>query len=77
MYERTYRFLFNNFWWLFWLCAFWLFSRTQTKYRKMNSERIEKALPSQQQYRDDDDITSRTSVGNGHREMLPGEVDVE
>jgi hypothetical protein len=49
----------------------------QTKYRKMNSERIEKALPSQQQYRDDDDITSRTSVGNGHREMLPGEVDVE
>jgi len=57
------------------VCFLVVFS--QTKYRKMNSERIEKALPSQQQYRDDDDITSRTSVGNGHREMLPGEVDVE
>jgi hypothetical protein len=31
----------------------------------------------QQQQRDDDDITSRTSVGDGHREVLPGEVDVE
>jgi predicted RND superfamily exporter protein len=76
MYERASRFLFNNFWWLFWLCAF-LVVFSQTKYRKMNLERIEKALPSQRQYRDDDDITSRTSVGNGHREMLPGEVDVE